>query len=343
MRSMKSTYAPPYQLTARMLQLVSDISLALGRWQAAQPLPLSPLLRRTQRIRTIQASLAIEANTLTVEQVTALIGGKRVLAPVKEVQEARNAIAAYEQLPQWQPSREADLLAAHRQLMLGLVDDAGSYRRSGVGIYRDGALLHMAPPASRVPKLMTDLLGWLAKGEAHPLIASCVFHYEFEFIHPFADGNGRMGRLWQTLILSQWDPLLAWLPVETVVRDQQAAYYQAIGDSRRSSDSTAFVHFMLGALLATLKSIGRTDQVADQVTDQVRRLLKVMKRDEALKAAELMRRLDLRQRVSFSTRYLKPALALGLIAMSVPDSPRSSAQRYRLTDEGQRAKKAGRA
>ena len=343
MSKKKSTYAPPYQLTAQTLQLVSDISLALGRWQATQPQPLSPLLRRTQRIRTIQASLAIEANTLTVEQVTALLGGKRVLAPVKEVQEARNAIAAYDLLPHWQAHREADLLAAHRQLMLGLVDDPGTYRRGGVGIYRDGALLHMAPPASRAPKLMADLLGWLAKGEAHPLIASCVFHYEFEFIHPFADGNGRMGRLWQTLILSQWNPLLAWLPVETVVRDQQADYYQAIGDSTRASDSTPFIHFMLGALLQALQSAGETDQVGDQVSDQVASLLKAFGKGASLKAADLMQALQLKHAASFRSRYLAPALKLGLIAMSAPDSPRSPAQRYRLTDKGQQAKKTGRA
>ena len=202
--------------------------------------------------------------------------------------------------------------------MRGLVDDAGRYRRGGVGIYRDGALLHMAPPASRVPKLMTDLLGWLAKGGAHPLIASCVFHYEFEFIHPFADGNGRMGRLWQTLILSQWNPLLAWLPVETVVREQQAAYYQAIGDSTRAGSSTLFIEFMLGALLTTLKGMGGSDQDGDQVSDQVQQLLKALRSGESLKAAELMRRLKLKHRPSFRSRYLTPALAAGLIEMCLP-------------------------
>ncbi|MES2885569.1 MAG: Fic family protein [Pseudomonadota bacterium] len=338
MRVKKLAYAPPYQLTADILQKVSEISLALGRWQASNTQPLSPRLRRSQRIRTIQASLAIEANTLTVEQVTALMGGKRVLAPVKEVQEVRNAIATYELLPEWQVHREPDLLAAHRQLMLGLVDDAGRYRSGGVGIYRDGALLHMAPPASRVPKLMADLLSWLGRGEVHPLIASCVFHYEFEFIHPFADGNGRMGRLWQTLILSQWNPLLAWLPVETVVREQQAAYYQAIGDSTRQSSSTPFIEFMLRALLSTLHIAGNSDQVGDQVSDQVRQLLKALRGSESLKAAELMQRLKLKHRPSFRSRYLGPALTAGLIEMCAPDSPRSPLQRYRLSSIGAKLK-----
>lgn len=197
-----SRYQPPLTITPAILSLAEQIGETLGRWALTTEGEFSPKLRRSNRIRTIQASLAIETNTLTVAQVTAVLEGKRVLGLPREIQEVRNAFAAYEHLSHWQPSALNDLLAAHGVLMSGLLDDAGHFRSGGVGIYRGDTLMHMAPPANRVGVLMQDLLDWLARGELHPLVASCVFHYEFEFIHPFADGNGRLGRLWQTLILS---------------------------------------------------------------------------------------------------------------------------------------------
>lgn len=322
-------YQPPLTLTAQMLALVAEISEQVGRLTATRSEALTPQLRRGNRIRTIQASLAIENNTLSVEQVTALLDGKRVLGLPREIQEVRNAFAAYDALPGWQPQRQADLLAAHDLLMQGLIDDAGRYRQGGVGIYREGRLLHMAPPASRVASLMQDLLRWLGASDWHPLIASCVFHYEFEFIHPFADGNGRMGRLWQTLMLSQWRPVLAYLPVETVIRDQQEAYYAALSTADQAAEATPFVEFMLAALRQALQEAGQTDQVGDQVTDQVARLLHVLSPGAALKSSELMQRLGLSHRPTFTQNYLKPALAAGLIEMTDPASPRSPAQRYR--------------
>lgn len=222
-------YQPPLTLTPHMLALVAEIAEQIGRLSAGQEAAvLTPQLRRGNRIRSIQASLAIENNTLSVEQVTAVLDGKRVLGLPRDIQEVRNAFAAYEAMPDWNPASRADLLAAHGRLLHGLIDDAGHFRRGGVGIYRGEQLMHMAPPANRVAQLVDDLLGWLAATDLHPLLASCVFHYEFEFIHPFADGNGRMGRLWQTLILSRWRPVLAWLPVESVIRDRQDDYYTAL-------------------------------------------------------------------------------------------------------------------
>lgn len=325
---MKS-HQPPLTLTAQMLALVAEISEQVGRLTATRSEALTPQLRRGNRIRTIQASLAIENNTLSVEQVTALLDGKRVLGLPREIQEVRNAFAAYDALPGWQPQRQADLLAAHNLLMQGLIDDAGCYRQGGVGIYREGRLLHMAPPASRVAELMQDLLRWLGASDWHPLIVSCVFHYEFEFIHPFADGNGRMGRLWQTLILSLWRPVLAYLPVETVIRDQQEAYYAALAAADQAAEATPFVEFMLAALRQALQEAGQTDQVGDQVSDQVARLLQVLSPGAALKSSELMQRLGLSHRPTFTQNYLKPALAAGMIEMTDPASPRSPAQRYR--------------
>ena len=249
------SYQPPYTITPKILQQVADSVALLTRWQISSQASMTPPLRRNNRIRTIQASLAIENNSLSIDQVTAVLDGKPVLGLPREIQEVRNAFAAYEQLPKWKADSEVDCLTAHGFLMAGLVDDAGCYRNSGVGIYNNQALVHMAPPASRVSALMADLLSWVASNAVHPLIASCVFHYEFEFIHPFADGNGRMGRLWQTLILSQWQPLLAYLPVESVIRVRQMDYYKALADADNLVNSTPFIEFMLQALLDALTKV----------------------------------------------------------------------------------------
>ena len=242
------SYQPPYTITPQIVQQVADIVELVTRWSYSDESALTPQLRRNNRIRTIQASLAIENNTLSIEQVTDVLDGKAVVGLPREIQEVRNAFAAYEQVSKWQPRSQSDLLAAHGLLMDGLVDDAGHYRKGGVGIYSDKGLVHMAPPAKMLSGLMADLLEWLASAPVHPLIASSVFHYEFEFIHPFADGNGRMGRLWQTLILSKWEPILAYLPVETVIRMRQTAYYEALAEADKIASATPFIEFMLQAL-----------------------------------------------------------------------------------------------
>ena len=242
------SYQPPYTITPQIVQQVAVIVELVTRWSYSDDSALTPQLRRNNRIRTIQASLALENNTLSIEQVTDVLDGKAVVGLPREIQEVRNAFAAYEQVSKWQPRSQSDLLAAHGLLMKGLVDDAGHYRKGGVGIYSDKGLVHMAPPAKMLSGLMADLVEWLASAPVHPLIASSVFHYEFEFIHPFADGNGRMGRLWQTLILSKWEPILAYLPVESVIRMRQTAYYEALADADRIARATTFIEFMLQAL-----------------------------------------------------------------------------------------------
>jgi Fic family protein len=214
--------------------------------------------------------------------------------------------------------------------MSGLIDEAGLYRHGGVGVMAGSQVIHMAPPADRVPHLMTDLFGWLAATDAHPLIASSVFHYEFKFIHPFADGNGRMGRLWQSLILARWNPLFADIPVESLIFEHQAEYYQAIQESTQKTDSAPFIAFMLRMILDTVTT--SAPQVSPQVTPQVGELLAAIRGEmgrEALQAA-----LRLSDRKSFRERYLKPALADGLIEMTIPDKPNSRLQKYRLTDKG---------
>ncbi|MDZ7923457.1 MAG: Fic family protein [Marinagarivorans sp.] len=247
-----ATDQPPFQLTHTMTKQVAEISELIGAWKAVNHGALVPELRRGNRIKTIQASLAVEQNTLSLEQVTAVLEGKAVLGLPREIQEVRNAFTAYEKLEQWQPQQVDDLLTAHRLLMHGLVDDAGRLRIGGSGIYQGQELVHMAPPASQVPRLINDLLRWLNDTEAHPLIASTAFHYEFEFIHPFSDGNGRMGRLWQTLILSHWQPMLAFLPVETVIKNRQQDYYRILGEADKHADCSIFIEFLLTAIQESL-------------------------------------------------------------------------------------------
>jgi len=329
----KSIYQPPYTLTTAIVSLVAEISETVGRYTVLAEQKLTPRLRRENRIRTIQASLAIENNTLTLEQVAAVIEGKRVLGHPREIQEVRNAFAAYEAMDAWAPTSQDDLLAAHGLLMSALVDHPGVFRSGGVGIFRGEQLVHMAPPADRVPHLMTELLDWLKRTEEHPLVASCVFHYELEFIHPFADGNGRMGRLWQTLILRNWKPLLVYLPVEAVIRDRQEDYYRVLAEADKCADATPFVEFMLQALSDAIAEAVSTDQVGDHVTDQVALLIEAIGTDE-LGSADLLKALGLSHRPTFRENYLNPALQGDWIERTQPDSPRSPTQRYRLTTKG---------
>jgi Fic family protein len=247
-------YAPPLTLNPALLNRVAAIAEALGRWSARQDAWPSPRLRRENRIHTIQASLAIEQNSLSIEQVTALFDGQRVIGPARDIQEVRNAIAAYDALPRFDSSNPQHLLEAHGLLMAGLIDAPGRFRNGGVGIYRGDQLVHMAPPAARVPDLVNDLLTWLAASAWHPLLVSCVAHYELEFLHPFADGNGRLGRLWQTLILSRWNPLLAWLPIEEVIRSRQQGYDESLGQADQLGDLEPFVSYQLEAIHDALRS-----------------------------------------------------------------------------------------
>ena len=244
--------APPYSITPEIVSRIERIGEAIGRAEVSREAQ-ELRLRRINRIRTIRGSLAIEGNTLGEEQISAVLDGKPVIAPPREIREARNAFKAYDRYPEWNPASEADLLGAHEILMAGLLDAPGRYRRGPVVVAGPGEVHHVGPPADRVPHLMSDLLAWVGGTREHPLIASSVFHYEFEFIHPFADGNGRMGRLWQTLILTRWKPLFADVPVESLIHASQREYYDAIRDSSARGESTSFIVYMLGAILGALQ------------------------------------------------------------------------------------------
>lgn len=252
--------APPYRITPQIVTLVEQIGEGLGRAEAAG-VARDLRLRRLNRIRTIQGTLAIEGNTLSRRQVATLLDGKPVVGPLREIREARNAIRAYDVYHDWDPASRTDLLAAHHVLMAGLPDEPGRYRRGGVMVAGGGRVHHVGPPAARVPKLMANLLQWVGSSPEHPLIASSVFHYEFEFIHPFDDGNGRLGRLWQTLILTRWRELFAHLPVESMVHARQSAYYAAIRESSAAGESTPFITFMLEMIrLAVLEQTAAEEE-----------------------------------------------------------------------------------
>ncbi len=289
-------YTPPFTITDEILRLVSEISERVGELNVmlGERMP-SPMLRKENQIKTIHSSLAIEHNSLSLQQVTDVINGKHVLGAPNEIQEVKNAVQAYQLMQSLDAFQEKDLLRAHGLMMADLVDNAGQYRKGGVGGFAGEQCIHMAPPADRVPFLMADLFEWISTTDTHPLVSSCVFHYEFEFIHPFMDGNGRMGRYWQTMLLSRWKGIFAWLPVETIVKQHQQDYYDAIAQSDSQGNSTIFITFMLRCILQTIKEQQKvTDKVAYKETDKSEdKLLNIIRATPAITIRQLMQMLSL--------------------------------------------------
>ena len=303
---------PPFEITNQIIDYVAEIAELIGRLNAAHLLSTNPTLRRANRIRTIHGSLAIEQNTLSLEQVTAVLNGKQVLASPKDIAEVKNAYEIYEWLEELNPYSVDDLLTAHGIMTRGLMEESGVFRTRPVGVVdSEGHVLHFGTLPQYVPDLVMELLDWVKTSEVHMLIRSCVFHYEFELIHPFADGNGRVGRLWHTLLLSKWNPAFAWLPVESIIHDRQQEYYDAINASNDAGESTVFIEFMLSAIKASLMdAINTSDEMSDGKVDKA--TLRWNKIQEYLKNHDYIMNADVRELCGVSAATANRIL-IGLI------------------------------
>ena len=288
---------PPFEINEKMLSDVIEIAELVGKVSIGSGIAVDPVLRRTNRIRSIYSSLAIEQNTLDLDQVTAVLSGKRVLAPPKDIAEVRNAYEIYDCMESLDPYSVDDLLKAHGVMVKGLVDEAGEFRSRPIGIVNgSGKIVHFGTLPQYVPQAVIELLGWVEKSDIHMLIKSCVFHYEFELIHPFADGNGRIGRLWHTLLLSKWDPIFAWLPIESLIHDNQSEYYAAINTSNCDGESTVFIEFMLSVIRQALyEASGAVTQVSLAKAD-----LRINKINEFLDKHEYITNRDVRELLAVS-------------------------------------------
>lgn len=304
---------PPFEITNAILDKIAEIAELVGQVTAVAGLTTNPMLRRTNRIRTIYSSLAIEQNTLSLEQVTAVLNGKRVIAPPKDIAEVKNAYEIYEMMDSLNPYSVDDLLSAHAVMTRGLTEESGCFRSGPVGVVdKQGNILHFGTLPDYAPGLTKELLSWVEESDLHMLIKSCVFHYELEVIHPFADGNGRIGRLWHTLLLTQWKPLFAWLPVESIIHDRQDEYYASINRSNYEGESTAFIEFMLSAIQEALVEAVQTSGAAENMTTDELRWYKI---ERFLRKNSAITNADVRQLFGVS-----PATANRILA--------------KLTDEG---------
>ena len=324
-------YQPPFTITNTMLIYVSSISEKLGRISMLQKMESRPYLRRNNRIKSIHSSLKIEANSLSLGQVRDVLAGHMVLGEQKEIQEVKNAYAAYEKLPEINPYSLKDLKKLHGVMTQYTVDESGVFRKGEEGVFNGDKCIFIAPPARLVPGLMEELFDWMSREQAsvHPLILSSVFHYEFVFIHPFSDGNGRMARLWHTAILSKWKPIFEYIPIESQIEKFQDGYYQAIAQCHSEGTSNIFIEFMLKQIDMVLDDISK--QISDdteQMTEYVKKLLSAMEMDTSYTATCLMKKLGLKSKETFRKNYLNPAMELNLVEMTVPEKPRSRNQRY---------------
>ena len=324
-------YKPPFMITNEILSYVSSISEKIGRITATSNLESKPHLRKNNRIKSIHSSLKIEANSLSLGQVRDVINGKMVLGEQKEIQEVKNAYAAYEGVSEINPYSIKDLKKYHGIMTKYVVEESGDFRLGEEGVFNGDRCIFMAPPARLVLKFMDELFDWMkeTKTEIHPLILSSVFHYEFVFIHPFSDGNGRMARLWHTAILSKWKPIFEYIPIESQIEKFQEEYYEAIAQCHIDGTSTIFIEFMLSQIDKILDDI--TMQLNDddeQLSEGIKRLLDVMEYDIPYTGKTLMDKLGLKSKEGFRRNYLRPAVDMNLIRMTIPDKPNSRNQRY---------------
>lgn len=307
---MSDNYRPPFTMTEEITNLVIEIAELTGKISLSDRLSKNPKLRRENRIRSIHSSLAIEQNSLTVEQVSDIIAGKRILGPPQDIREVKNAYEAYELLIRLNPYSIKDLLKAHKIMMTDLVRETGTFRSKGVGVYAGTELIHAGSPSQYVPELMQELFAWLKESKLHPLVKSCIFHYEFEFIHPFADGNGRTGRLWHTLILAKWKEFFLWMPIETIIYERQKEYYQALNAANTNGESTVFVKFMLEIIRELLFELAENETVHEKENIEGR-LLMLLRQKGTHSARSLSLELGISERQV--QRFLKQLKSTGTI------------------------------
>ncbi|MGN0317452.1 MAG: Fic family protein [Lachnospira sp.] len=324
-------YKPPFTITNEILAHVSSISEKIGRISAISNLESKPHLRRNNRIKSIHSSLKIEANSLSLGQVRDVINGKTVLGEQKEIQEVKNAYTAYEKFPEIELYSINNLKLFHEIMTKYVVEESGEFRRGEEGVFNGDECIFMAPPAQIVPQLMDDLFSWMKKekNSVHPLIMSSVFHYEFVFIHPFADGNGRMARLWHTAMLAKWKPVFEYIPIESQIEKFQNEYYEAIARCHVEGESTLFIEFMLSQIDKILDDVSaQVSEDNEHLSEYLKRLLEAMEYDVPYTSNSLMDKLGLKSKEGFRRNYLRPAIDMNLIRMTIPDKPNSRNQRY---------------
>ncbi|MGN8848320.1 Fic family protein [Bariatricus sp. HCP28S3_C2] len=324
-------YKPPFTITNEILSYVSSISEKIGCITAINSLEAKPHLRKNNRIKSIHASLKIEANSLSLGQVRDVINGKNVLGEQKEIQEIKNAYIAYDKISEINPYSIKDLKKFHGIMTKYVVEESGKFRRGEEGVFSGDQCIFMAPPAQFVPELMEDLFRWMqeSKYSVHPLILSSVFHYEFVFIHPFSDGNGRMARLWHTAILTKWKPIFEYIPIESQIEKFQEEYYDAIAKCHVNGESTIFIEFILSQIDKVLDDISKqVSEDNEQLSEHIKKMLDVMEYDIPYTSKSLMEKLELKSKEGFRRNYLRPAIEMNLIHMTIPDKPNSRNQRY---------------
>ena len=325
-------YKPPFTLTSVMFDYAANITEKIGQINNYNNLRKMPILRNNNRIQSVHSTLAIEANSLSLKQVKDVINGKLVIGFEREIREVKNAYKAYEQITKINPYSIDDLLYVHGILTNGLIEESGKFRSGNEGVFdEDNNCIFIAPKPDLVMDLINDLFNYIKenKDKINPLILSSVFHYEFVFIHPFSDGNGRMARLWQNIILSHWKEVFVYLPIESLIKKYQKEYYKVIDDCNNSGESTEFIEFMLKMIDESLNNLLKNINKEVSNTDEyVNKLLEVMDYNIPVSAKELMNKLNLKSINSFRKVYLNPALNMGLIKLTNPDKPTSKNQKY---------------
>lgn len=325
------SYIPPYQITDKILSFVADISEKIGKITERTNLDSKPHLRKNNKIKSIHSSLAIEANSLSLDEVRDVINGRTVIGKQKEIQEVKNAYAAYEEIGRFDIYSINELKRLHGIMTKYTVEESGNFRRGEEGVFNGDKCIFMAPPASLVPEQMQSLFDWMNKSKdtVHPLILAAVFHYEFVFIHPFSDGNGRMARLWHTAILTAWKPMFEFIPIESQIEKFQDGYYNAIAQCHIDGESTVFIEFILEQISTVLGEILNSAKYSsDNLSEYVKRLLSVMEYDTPYTANAILSLLDLKSKETLRKNYLNPAIQHGLVKMTLPDKPNSRNQRY---------------